>query len=120
PIPIAETKRSEWPKASKEPPEKYAAQVQLAPDGLTLQNYVAGQPFPDVSPSDPQFAIKVMWNYEYKFSPTDDLDLRNFDADTGAVAAHGPMTIERHFLLDHLRNLFWNGRLYVDPKPDKP
>ena len=28
----------------------------------------------------------------------------------------GPMTVERHFLLDHLRRLFWTGRLYVDPE----
>src|SRR5438093_591121 len=40
--------------------------------------------------------------------------------DTGAVADHGPMSIERHFLLDHLRSQFWTGRLYVDPKPEKP
>ena len=30
------------------------------------------------------------------------------------------MSVERHFLLDHLRRLFWTGRLYVDPKPEKP
>src|SRR6266852_6202410 len=47
-------------------------------------------------------------------------DLRNIDADTGAIADHGPLTVERHFLLDHFRRLFWTGRLYVDPKPDKP
>src|SRR5437879_2726487 len=61
-----------------------------------------------------------MWNYDYHFLTTDDVDLRNFDADTGAIADHGPLTVERHFLLDHFRRLFWNGRLYVDPKPEKP
>jgi hypothetical protein len=30
------------------------------------------------------------------------------------------MTVERHFLLDHFRRLFWTGRLYVEPKPEKP
>jgi hypothetical protein len=30
------------------------------------------------------------------------------------------MSVERHFLLDHLRRLNWNGRLYVDPMPEKP
>ena len=120
PIEIGETKHIAWPKAYKEATEKYASQVRLAPDGLTIEHYVAGQPFSNADPKDPQYAIKLMWNYEYKFNPTDDLDLRNFDADTGAIADHGPMTIERHFLLDHLRTQFWNGRLYVDPKPDKP
>jgi hypothetical protein len=120
PITIAETKRVEWPQAYKEATEKYASQVKLAADGLTLQNYVAGLPFPNLDPKDPQFPIKVMWNYDYKFLTTDDVDLRNFDADTGAIADHGPLTVERHFLLDHFRRLFWNGRLYVEPKPEKP
>jgi hypothetical protein len=120
PLTIGETKRIEWPKAYREATEKYAPQVKLAADGLSLQNYVAGQPFPNLDPKDPQMAMKLMWNYEYKFNPTDDLDLRNFDADTGSVADHGPLSIERHFLLDHLKVQFWNGRLYVDPKPEKP
>ena len=120
PLTITETKRIEWPQAYREATEKYAAQVKLAPDGLTLVNYVAGQPFPNVKPDDPQLALKVMWNYEYKFSPGDDLDIRHFDADTGTITDHGPLKIERHFMLDHLRTQNWNGRLYVDPKPDKP
>ena len=119
PITIGETKRIEWLRAYKEATEKYSAQVKLDADGLTLRNYVAGQPFPNLDPTDPQVAIKIMWNYEYGLL-TDDLDIRNFDADTGQIADHGPMTIERHFLLDHLRRLFWNGRLYVDPKPERP
>src|SRR5947207_2506358 len=86
PLTIGETKRIEWPTAYKEATEKYSGQVKLRPDGLQLLNYVAGQPFPKLDPQDPQVAVKIMWNYEYKFNPTDDLDLRNFDADTGAVA----------------------------------
>src|SRR5439155_467334 len=82
-------RRIEWPKTYKEATEKYSGQVKLAPDGLSVQNFVAGQPFPDLDPKDPQIALKIMWDYEYKFNPTDDLDLRNFDADTGAVADHG-------------------------------
>jgi hypothetical protein len=121
PITIAETKKVEWPQAYKEATEKYAPQVKLSKDGLTVENYVAGQPFPGVDKSDPQFAIKVMWNYEYGFANgMDDTDLRNFDADTGAIAQGGPMSVERHFLLDHFRRLFWTGRLYVEPKPSKP
>src|SRR5262249_42408080 len=120
PITISETKRVEWPKAYKEATEKYSSQVKLSADGLTVQNYVAGLPFPNVDAKDPQVAQKIMWNYSYNFLSTDDVDLRNFDADTGSVADHGPLSVERHFLLDHFRRLFWNGRLYVDPKPEKP
>jgi hypothetical protein len=117
PITIGETKKIEWPKAYKEATEKYASQVKLTPDGLRVQNYVAGLPFPNIDPMDPLVAMKIMWNWDYKWHSTDDVDLRNFDADTGAIADNGPMTVERHFLLDHFRRLFWNGRLYVEPKP---
>jgi hypothetical protein len=120
PITIAETKRIDLPKAYREATEKYASQVKLSPDGLRVQNYVAGLPFPNVDPMDPLVAMKIMWNWDYKWHSTDDVDLRNFDADTGAIADNGPMTVERHFLLDHFRRLFWNGRLYVEPKPEKP
>jgi hypothetical protein len=118
PLKIAETKKIPWPKAYREATEKFAAQVKLAPDGLTLQNYVAGQPFPVIDTNDPQIATKVMWNYEYKFVTTDDVDLRNFDADTGTIyGGSTPMSVERHFLLDHFRVLRYVGRLYQDPKP---
>jgi hypothetical protein len=121
PITVGESKRVEWPRAYKEATEKYAPQVKLSADGLTVSNYVAGQPFPNLDPKDPQFALKIMWNYEYGFANgLDDTDLRNFDADTGTIPTAGPMTVERHFLLDHLRRLFWTARLYVDPKPEKP
>jgi hypothetical protein len=120
PITVGETKRTEWPKAYKEATEKYAGQVKLGADGLSIQNYVAGQPFPSIDLKDPQVAIKIMFNYDYNFFVTDDVDLRNFDADTGSIPANGPMSVERHFLLDHFRRLFWTGRLYVDPKPEKP
>ena len=118
PLKIVETKKIEWPKAYKDATEKYSPQVKLAPDGLTLQSYVAGQPFPKVDANDPQVATKIMWHYEYKWLTTDDVDLRNFDADTGTI--HGgstPMSVERHFLLDHFRVLRYVGRLYQDPKP---
>jgi hypothetical protein len=121
PITVTESKRVEWPKAYKDATEKYAPQVTLSADGLTVKNYVAGQPFPNLDPKDPQLAIKIMWNYEYGFvNGLDDTDLRNFDADTGSIPANGPMAVERHFLLDHFRRLFWTARLYVDPKPEKP
>jgi len=120
PMTIGETKRIEWPKAYKEATEKYSGQVKLSPDGLQVLNYVAGLPFPNVEGKDAQAAYKIMWNWGYTYLTTDDVDLRNFDADTGAIADHGPLTVERHFLLDHFRRLFWTGRLYVDPKPEKP
>ncbi|HUI26285.1 MAG TPA: DUF1329 domain-containing protein, partial [Candidatus Kryptonia bacterium] len=69
--------------------------------------------------NDPQIALKVMWNYDHKPYINDDQDIRNFDADTGALRDDS-MDIERHFILDHLRQLFYVGRLYVEPKPELP
>jgi hypothetical protein len=98
PITVTETKHVEWPKAYKEATEKYAPQVKLSADGLAVQNYVAGQPFPNLDMKDPQLALKIMWNYEYGFvNGLDDTDLRNFDADTGSIPQDGPMTVERHY-----------------------
>jgi hypothetical protein len=120
PMKIVAPKRIEWPQAYKEATEKYSGQVKLSADGNDVENYVAGLPFPTIDPNDPQVAQKIMWNYSYNSLTTDDVDLRNFDADTGSIADRGPMTVERHFLLDHFRRLFWTGRLYVEPKPEKP
>ena len=116
---IVPYKKVEWNKAYREATEKYAGQTKLAPDGRSLVGHVAGMPFPNLDANDPQLALKIMWNYEYKPFVTDDEDLRNFDADTGPVT-DGPMSIERHFLLDHLRTLFYNARVIVDPKPERP
>ncbi|MGH7804623.1 MAG: DUF1329 domain-containing protein [Candidatus Binatia bacterium] len=118
PITIGEYKPIAWPAAYKEATEKYSAQVKLGKDGLTLENYVAGQPFPVLDPNDPELAKKIMWNYEYKTTLIDDADVRNFDADTGTIyGGTTPMSVERHFLLDHFRGIRYVGRLYNDPKP---
>src|SRR5690349_19456241 len=60
PMSIVESKRIEWPKAYKEATEKYSGQVKLTPDGLNVLNYVAGLPFPNIDPKDPQIAPKIM------------------------------------------------------------
>ncbi|MGZ9126094.1 MAG: DUF1329 domain-containing protein, partial [Candidatus Binatia bacterium] len=56
------------PKIAKPPKEYIAAtanfspQVKLGANGELL-NYVAGSPFPEVAPSDPQIALKLIWNF---------------------------------------------------------
>jgi hypothetical protein len=63
--------------------------------------------------------MKIMQNYRFAIA-FDDLDLRNFDADTGPISMDRPLQVERHFLVDHFRRLFYVARLYVDPKPQIP
>ena len=106
--------------AYREATEKHAGQTRLSPDGRSLVGYVAGLPFPFIDPNDPQVARKIMWNYDHRPFLTDDLDARNFDADTGQLDDAEPMAVERHYLIDHLRVLFFTGRLYVDPTPLLP
>ncbi|HYB97904.1 MAG TPA: DUF1329 domain-containing protein [Candidatus Limnocylindrales bacterium] len=110
-------KKIELPPPVAEATEKYSAQVKLSADGTHTENYVAGLPFPTIAPDDPHKAVKHMFNYEGAIE-VDDLDLRNFDCDTGAVGSGGdPVRVERHFLIDHFRRLYFTGRLEVDPKP---
>jgi hypothetical protein len=110
-----------WPKAYKEATEKYAGQVKLADDGLSLSGHVAGSPFPTIDTSDPRVAVRIMWNYEYRPYPgTDDFVEYDFPADTGAVGNGAPMEVERHYWIGESRRMYYNSRLYADPKPELP
>src|ERR1700688_1325533 len=51
--------RIDWPPPYQNATEKYAGQVQLAPDRRDLLGYVAGQPFPILDPNDPNVATKI-------------------------------------------------------------
>ena len=82
--------------------EKYSAQVKLSDDGLRLLNHVAGMPFTNIDPNEPFAAAKHMYNFNAAIA-VDDLDLRNFDCDTGTIGSDGdPLKVERHFLLEHI------------------
>jgi len=120
-IKVADPKPIPWPKAYKEATEKYSPQVKLSQDGKDLQDYVAGQPFPNVDMNDPQAAMKVMWNYEYRPYPaTDDFVEFDFPVLSGALQQGQPMKVEREMALAEARRLYFNGRLSVDPKPVMP
>ncbi|MBI3769806.1 MAG: DUF1329 domain-containing protein [Deltaproteobacteria bacterium] len=119
PLTIVETRSIPLRRAFVEATEKYSAQVKLSDDGLRMEGFVAGRPFPRIDVNDPKAAIKIMQNYSFAIA-FDDLDLRNFDGDTGPISRERPLQIERHFLIEHFRRLFYVGRLYVDPKPEIP
>ncbi|MGO9606846.1 MAG: DUF1329 domain-containing protein [Candidatus Binataceae bacterium] len=114
---IVPAEKLEWPPPYKSATEKYSSQVRLAPDG-TLQNYVAGQPFPLLDPNDPQTATKIMWDFSFRPLYSDDLDLRDAEVANYAKDAKGEpldfMTVG-HFA-------FYNniGRIEVPPIPTDP
>jgi len=106
------------PPAFAEATARYSANVQLSSDGRGVENWIAGMPFPAIDPNDPDVAQKIMYDFASRWWETDDVDLRNFDADTGPIGANGRgMSIEKHFVIDHFRRLYFTGRLNVDPKP---
>ncbi len=119
PMKIVEAQPIPQRKAFTEATEKYSRQVKLTPDGVGLLNYVAARPFPQIDTNDKFAPIKIMHNFSMQVT-IDDLDLRNFDADTGPISEERPLQVERHFLIDHFRRLAYIGRLYVDPKPEIP
>jgi len=119
-LPVSEYKKVDFPPPFKEATEKYSAQAELAPDGTHKVNWVAGLPFPKIDPTDPFAGTKHMYNFDAAIA-VDDLDLRNFDCDTGSVGKDGqPLRVERHFLIDHIRRLYYVGRVEVDPRPVNP
>lgn len=98
--------------------ERYAAQVRLSDDATHLTNHVAGLPFPDIDRSDPQVATKLMFNFNSAIA-RDDLDVRNFECRTGKIGRNGaPVKVERTFVVNHLRRLFFTERTTVAPFPE--
>ncbi len=114
---IVPTEKLEWPPPYKSATEKYSSQVQLASDG-TLQNYIAGQPFPLLDPNDPKIASKIMWNFSFRPLYSDDADLRDAEVANYTRDAKGqPVDF---FTVGHFA--FYNniGRIEVPPVPTDP
>jgi hypothetical protein len=59
------------PRKFREDTEKYHNQVKLVPagDGYSVSGYVAGIPFPDIDPNDPQAGVKLIYDNYYNYIP---------------------------------------------------
>ena len=71
---------------------------------------INGYPFPDVTPDDPDFAAKFMWNFDYRYRCDDQTyDFYNFSKRVG----------DQPVSYDHLRGyrISFSGRVVDDPKP---
>ncbi len=99
--------------------QKYHAQCRLSADKNQVMNYVAGLPFPLTNEHDDDAPIKLIFNYENRIA-VDDLDVRNFECDTGSLDPKRGINVERHFILGHFRRLYYVSRLYHDPMPTWP
>jgi len=110
---IVRSRDYEWPAPYKEATERFSPQVRLDAAG-DLINYVAGLPFQTPDPNDPQVARKVMWNFQYGPSLTDDLDSRDAEIACYAPRRSGPYAVYPVGHLAVYRNI---GRTEVEPVP---
>jgi hypothetical protein len=117
---VVPTKKVEWPRAYREATEARSGPVRLSADRTTLENYVVGMPFPNPDINDPDAAIKIMWNYQYKPLITDDVLMRDFQVPSGPLTYTAPMVPDREFTVGDMRRLYYTGRLFVNPKPELP
>jgi hypothetical protein len=117
---IIPTGRIDWPPPYREATEKYSSQVRLSKDHLTLVGYVAGQPFPLIDENDPDVAVKIMWNMDFRPMWTDDFDARYF----GCVEVYEKLGSPYHEidyqLIGHYGAYNEVGRTEVEPMPTDP
>jgi hypothetical protein len=69
---IVPTVRMSMPYQYLQDTEKYSGQVKLvhtSNGGTTVEGYVAGIPFPNIDPKDPEVAAKLMWDNYYEYVP---------------------------------------------------
>jgi Protein of unknown function (DUF1329) len=117
---IVPTEHIDWPPPYRDATEKYADQVRLSPNGRTMLNYAAGQPFPFLDPNDPNIATKIMWNSAFRPITTDDYDLRYYDCDVVYTSYKRPIRVIDHYEIGHYAGYDEVGRTEVEPIPIDP
>src|SRR5580698_7592213 len=117
---IIPTGRIDWPPPYREATEKYSAQVRLAPNHLSLQGYVAGQPFPLIDANDPDTGVKLIWNVMFRPMWTDDFDSRYFGCVEVYEALGNPYKEIDYQMIGHYGAYNTVGRTEVDPLPTDP
>jgi hypothetical protein len=67
---IKESRSLAVPKEYNAATGRYSGEARLGSNG-ELSNYVAGLPFPDVHPTDPQVGLKMGWNFYWRWTGDD-------------------------------------------------
>ena len=117
---IIPTGRIDWPPPYREATEKYSAQVRLAPNHLSLQGYVAGQPFPLIDENDPDIGAKIIWNVMFRPMWTDDFDSRYFGCVEVYEGLGNPYKEIDYQMIGHYGAYNTVGRTEVEPMPVDP
>ncbi|MHB8382762.1 MAG: DUF1329 domain-containing protein [Candidatus Binataceae bacterium] len=110
---VVATKDYNWPPPYQVATEKYSPQVRLDQHG-NLKKYVAGLPFPLLDPNDPHIARKIMWNFQFNPTYTDDLDAQDDSIVSIARGSKQPFEVYPVGHLAVYRNI---GRTEVNPVP---
>jgi len=115
-IEVGEYRRVNWREAYKLVTEKYQGQARIGPSGELL-DYVAGLPFLDLDPNDPQMATKIMWNYAFGPWGADDAVAWSFQWETGHVSPGREMRVESSEHRDEEQSKWLRtvGRIYIPP-----
>ncbi|MBI4487766.1 MAG: DUF1329 domain-containing protein [Deltaproteobacteria bacterium] len=115
---IKEPTRYDVPREYLEATKKYSGKVRLGTDGELL-NHVAGLPFPQIDPRDPQAGQKVAWNYYWRWQG-DDFKTGG-GTETGKVIRHAIEKDGSERRADFISYfLFPRTRVTLDPKPVIP
>jgi len=118
---IVETQVIEWPAPYKAATEANASKVSLGADHRTITGYVAGLPFPNIDPNDPDAALKVVWNMQFRPVLSDDYDLRFVDCDFGYTKGSGASGESLESIqVGHYAGFNLVGRTEVQPTPTDP
>jgi hypothetical protein len=117
---IVPTSRVDWPPPYRDSTEKYSSQVRLSPDGRSLANYVAGQPFPFLDTNDPKVATKIVWNNVFRPLQTDDYDLRYFACENLRTGLNHKYNVLDEIDVGHYAGYNEVGRTEVQPMPIDP
>jgi len=96
----------------REASEKNQGKYQLDSEGYIATDYknIVGLPFPGIAPGDPDFAVKLMWNFDLKYQ---------FDSLEGA----GMLVMNKRagekiaLTIPTVKRLTLANRLFDDPKP---
>ncbi len=117
---VIPTGRIDWPPPYREATEKYSAQVRLASNHLSLEGYVAGQPFPLIDANDPDTGVKLIWNVMFRPMWTDDFDSRYFGCVEVYEGLGNPYKEIDYQMIGHYGAYNTVGRTEVDPMPTDP
>jgi hypothetical protein len=102
-IKVMPTERVDWPQQYQQATEQHAAQVSLDQTD-SLQNYVAGLPFPLINDGDPKAGVKIAYSWRWGPFIPDEVSFSNLASRTYAFSAGDLLT----FRLDPTRDDFRN------------